>query len=138
MVRADRERIVEAVQNLMDNAVKFMGDQWNPMIQIGARGTDRNGFPILFVEDNGIGIDPVFQDQVFGLFNKLDPSTEGTGIGLAIVKRIIETHGGRIWVESEGKGKVPLHPAARNSHHTTWFEELKSQPRGHCPELSRM
>src|SRR5574341_940351 len=57
VVRADRERIVEAGQNLMDNTVKFMSDQWNPMIQIGARGTDRNGFPILFVEDNGIGID---------------------------------------------------------------------------------
>jgi signal transduction histidine kinase len=82
-----------------------MGDQWDPTIQIGMRGTDQNSFPILFVEDNGIGIDPVFHEQVFGLFNKLDPSSEGTGIGLAIVKRVIETHGGRIWVESEGKGK---------------------------------
>jgi PAS domain S-box-containing protein len=105
VVRVDRERVIEVVQNLLDNAVKFMGEQWNPTIQIGTRGTDHKGFPILFVEDNGIGIDPVFHDQVFGLFNKLDPSSEGTGIGLAIVKRVIETHGGRIWVESEGRGK---------------------------------
>lgn len=105
VVRVDRERVIEVVQNLLDNAVKFMGDQWNPTIQVGMRGTDHNSFPILFVEDNGIGIDPVFHEQVFGLFNKLDPSSEGTGIGLAIVKRVIETHGGRIWVESEGKGK---------------------------------
>ena len=60
---------------------------------------------ILFVQDNGIGIDPQFQERIFGLFNKLDARSEGTGVGLALVKRIIEVHGGQIWVESEpGKG----------------------------------
>lgn len=57
------------------------------------------------MEDNGIGIDPQFHERIFGLFNKLDIKAEGTGIGLALVKRIIEVHGGNIWVESElGKG----------------------------------
>jgi signal transduction histidine kinase len=82
-----------------------MGDQPNPHIEIGQEGTTQDGTPILFVRDNGIGIDPKFKDRIFGLFDKLDPRSEGTGIGLALVKRIIEFHGGRIWVESEpGKG----------------------------------
>ena len=54
------------------------------------------------MRDNGIGIDPRHQDKVFGLFNKLEATAEGTGVGLALVKRIIEVHGGRVWVESEG------------------------------------
>jgi PAS domain S-box-containing protein len=104
-VYGDRPRLFEVLQNLVDNAAKFMGDQPNPHIEIGQQGTDDNGTPILFVRDNGIGIDPKFKDRIFGLFDKLDPHTEGTGIGLALAKRIIEFHGGRIWVESEpGKG----------------------------------
>jgi signal transduction histidine kinase len=101
----DRARLVEAVQNLIDNAVKFMGEQPNPRIEIGASGTDANGNPVFFVQDNGIGIDPKYHEQIFGLFNKLDAQTEGTGVGLALVRRIIEGHGGRIWVESHGAGQ---------------------------------
>jgi PAS domain S-box-containing protein len=104
VVQGDRVRLVEVVQNLIDNACRFMGDQPEPHITIGWSGTDRDGKPILFVRDNGIGIDPQYQEKVFGLFDKLDPRSEGTGIGLALVKRIIEVHGGRIWVESEGSG----------------------------------
>ncbi len=59
---------------------------------------------ILYVWDNGIDIDPCYHDRVFGLFDKLDQKAEGTGVGLAIVNRIVEVHGGRIWVESEGAG----------------------------------
>ncbi len=59
---------------------------------------------ILYVWDNGIDIDPRYHDRVFGLFDKLDQKAEGTGVGLAIVNRIVEVHGGRIWVESEGAG----------------------------------
>lgn len=63
--------------------------------------------PIFYVRDNGMGIAPQHYERVFGLFHKLDPKTDGTGIGLALVKRIIEVHGGRIWVESEpGKGST--------------------------------
>jgi two-component system, chemotaxis family, sensor kinase Cph1 len=101
-VRGDRARLVEAVQNLLDNAAKFMGDQAAPHITMGQRGADRDGKPILFVADNGVGIAPAYHHKVFGLFDKLDPRSEGTGIGLALVKRIIEVHGGRIWIESDG------------------------------------
>ncbi|HMB22988.1 MAG: ATP-binding protein [Chloroflexota bacterium] len=55
--------------------------------------------------DNGIGIDEQYHERVFGLFDKLDPRTEGTRIGLALVKRIVEMHGGKIWLASEGSGK---------------------------------
>ena len=82
-----------------------MGDQPNPHIEIGQEGKTEDGSPILFIRDNGIGIDPKFKDRIFGLFDKLDPRTDGTGIGLALVKRIVEFHRGRIWLESElGKG----------------------------------
>lgn len=100
----DKQRIFEVLQNLIDNAAKFMADQPAPAIMIGQAG-NLDGKSILFVRDNGMGIAPEFKDRVFGLFNKLDALSEGTGIGLALVKRIIEFHGGRIWVESElGKG----------------------------------
>jgi signal transduction histidine kinase len=100
----DSQRLFEVVQNLLDNAVKFMGEQTSPVIEIGTQG-EENGMPVIYIKDNGIGIAPEHHDRIFGLFNKLDPRAEGTGVGLAIVKRIIEVHRGRIWVESEpGKG----------------------------------
>lgn len=106
-VYGDRVRLVEVMQNLVDNAAKFMGGQSAPRVEIGTRGLDSDGKPILFVRDNGVGIEPQHHERVFGLFNKLDPQVEGTGVGLALVKRIVEVHGGRIWVESElGKGST--------------------------------
>jgi PAS domain S-box-containing protein len=103
-VYVDRQRIVEVVQNLLDNAVKFMENQPAPRIEIGCQGSE-NGDPILYVRDNGIGIDPQYYERIFGLFNKLNPDTDGTGIGLALVKRIVEFHNGHIWVESQqGQG----------------------------------
>jgi signal transduction histidine kinase len=105
-VYVDRPRLVEVLQNLIDNAAKFMGDQKEPRIEIGQNGFEDDK-PIFYVRDNGKGIAPEHFERVFGLFNKLDPKTDGTGIGLALVKRIIEVHGGRIWVESElGKGST--------------------------------
>jgi PAS domain S-box-containing protein len=103
-VYGDRARLVEVMQNLIDNAVKFMGSQPNPCIEIGYR-SDFPDKTIFYIKDNGIGIEPQYHDRVFGLFNKLDSNSEGTGVGLALVKRIIEVHGGTIWVESEGSNK---------------------------------
>jgi signal transduction histidine kinase len=99
----DRMRLVEVFQNLVDNAAKFMGDEPAPHIEIGVEQAGEE--MVLFVRDNGIGIDPQAQPMMFSLFKKLDPETEGTGTGLALVRRIVELHGGRIWVESEGPGK---------------------------------
>jgi signal transduction histidine kinase len=103
VVSGDRPRLVEVMQNLIDNAAKFMGDQPAPQIDIGVQ--KKNNEHIFFVRDNGIGIQPAHHEKVFGLFDKLDAQSEGTGVGLALAKRIVEVHGGRIWVESEGKGK---------------------------------
>jgi PAS domain S-box-containing protein len=108
VVRGDRQRLTEVLLNLLDNAAKFMGQRPNPQIEIGQRGTEE-GRPVFFVRDNGIGIAPKFHETIFGLFNRLDPTADGTGIGLALVKRIVEFHGGRIWVESEeGAGSTFL------------------------------
>lgn len=102
-VYVDKERVVEVVQNLVDNAIKFMGNQPEPMIEIGHVLEDER--PIFFVRDNGIGIRKEFHKRIFGLFDKLNTATEGTGVGLALVKRIVEVHGGSIWVDSqEGAG----------------------------------
>lgn len=99
-VFGDRVRLLEVLQNLLENAIKFMGDQPNPEIRIGSI-QDKHGSPVFFIQDNGVGIEPQYQDRIFGLFNKLDASTEGTGIGLTLVRRIIEVHRGSIWVESQ-------------------------------------
>ena len=103
-VCGDRLRLVEAVQNLLENAAKFTGESASPVVRVGSRPGAGGGPPELFVRDNGLGIDPRFHEKVFGLFEQLDPRAEGTGVGLALVKRIVETHGGRVWIESEGRG----------------------------------
>jgi|GEM_PF-600151 len=100
IIKADQARIREVLQNLVENAIKFMGDISQPQIHIGY--LENYGEWTFFVRDNGIGVDPRYQHSIFGLFNKLDPNCEGTGIGLSLVKRIIEFHHGRIWVESPG------------------------------------
>ena len=80
-----------------------MGGQENPVIKI--RFEEINGEHIFSVSDNGIGIEKEHQERIFELFSKLDPNSDGIGIGLGTVKRIIEVHEGRIWVESDGIGK---------------------------------
>jgi signal transduction histidine kinase len=101
-VYGDRMRLVEVMQNLLDNAIKFSSQSADPRISVGVRPGELE--QVFCVHDNGIGIPPAYHERVFGLFNKLDSNAEGTGIGLALVKRIIEVHGGRIWIESEGNG----------------------------------
>lgn len=101
-VETDEIRLVEVYLNLIENAIKFMGDQELPKIHIGF--VERDGMIGCFVRDNGVGIDAEYHDQVFGLFERLSADVEGTGVGLTLVKRIIEVHGGKIWIESEGLG----------------------------------
>ncbi len=103
VVSGDRQRLLQVLINLIDNAVKFMGDQKEPCIEIGIR--DDGGSTIFFVRDNGMGISRENLPKVFGVFERLNPDIPGTGIGLSTVKRIIEAHGGRTWIESEGEGK---------------------------------
>ena len=108
VVYGDRPRLLEVLQNLVDNAAKYMGDQKKPLVEIGQQGNE-NDMPVFYVRDNGMGIEPEHHERIFGLFNKLDAKSEGTGVGLALVKRIVEIHGGRIWVESEpGRGSTFL------------------------------
>ena len=97
----DSLRLSEVFQNLIENAVKFMGDQPAPRIEISAE----SGGDMLtcMITDNGIGIHPSYHDRIFNLFERLDPQIEGTGIGMTLVKRIIEAHGGTITIESEGE-----------------------------------
>ena len=104
-MRGDRTRLAEVVQNLVDNPVKCRWDRPRPRIEIGVRPPGADGMPVVFVRDNGVGIDPRYTERVFGLFEKLDPRSAGTGIGLALVRRIVEVHGGRVWAESEGEGR---------------------------------
>lgn len=101
VIRGDRVRLSEILQNVIENAMKF--SEGPPHIEIGARVED--GFAICTVRDHGIGIEPKYVDRVFGLFEQLDGGSPGTGIGLALVRRIVEVHGGTAWAESEGKGK---------------------------------
>ncbi|MCS6889767.1 MAG: PAS domain S-box protein, partial [Chloroflexus sp.] len=104
-VYGDRTRLREVFQNLIDNAAKFMGDQSAPQIWIDARPADEANMVLVSVRDNGIGINPRYLQRIFGLFERLDQRIEGTGIGLALVRRIVEAHGGKIWAESEGLGR---------------------------------
>ncbi len=103
VVSGDPSRLVEVLQNLVENAVKYMGAQPRPRVEIGVR--KEPGGAVVYVRDNGTGIAPDDQAKVFGLFARLDEQSEGTGIGLSLVKRIIGAHGGDIWVESEGRGR---------------------------------
>lgn len=104
VVLGDRRRLLQVLQNLLDNAVKFMGSEPSPRIEIGSLpgGSKEKG---CYVRDNGVGIEPEDLSRIFGLFDRLHRDAEGTGIGLALVERIIHLHGGRVWVESEGAGK---------------------------------
>jgi signal transduction histidine kinase len=95
-----RVHAYQIFQNLIGNALKYRGAV-PPNVHVGAR--KEGGDWIFSVEDNGIGIQPEYQSQVFGLFKRLhaDSNRAGTGIGLALCKKLVERYGGRIWVDSE-------------------------------------
>ena len=101
-VRADRTGLVQLLQNLIGNAIKYRGKA-EPCIEIWGERQEKDWR--FAVRDNGIGIKPEYAEQVFGVFKRLHGAAyPGTGIGLAICQRIVETHGGRIWVESGAEG----------------------------------
>lgn len=103
-VHCDRIKVVEVFQNLLENAVKFTQNKADPKINIGSRQLE-DGTTVCFISDNGIGIEPRHQEKAFNLFEKLNTEIEGSGVGLAIAKRVVELHGGRIWVESAGNNQ---------------------------------
>lgn len=107
-VRGSRVRIGELFSNLIVNAIKY-NDKALPTVRVAWAQNGRSDSVTFSVEDNGIGIETRYQERIFGIFEKLNPREdyEGTGAGLAICKRIVEEHGGRIWVNSEvGKGST--------------------------------
>jgi len=105
-IMVDQHQLIRLFQNLIGNAIKYNQNQ--PKIHISSEKKDNQW--LFAFKDNGIGIDPQYQDRIFGIFQRLHGRDEysGTGIGLAVGKKIVERHGGEIWVESEGKGKGSL------------------------------
>ena len=99
----DAGRIFEVFQNLVGNAIKFAKSEDASVVEIGAE--ESAGQVVCHVRDNGVGIQPEYLERVFNLFERLNPRVEGTGIGLALAKRIVEFHNGKIWAESEGPGR---------------------------------
>jgi signal transduction histidine kinase len=107
IIEGDRHLLEIALTNLLDNAWKFTGKTKNARIEFGTELKD--GKPVMFIRDNGVGFDMTYVDKLFGAFSRLHTTEEfpGTGIGLATVQRVIHRHGGKIWAKSEvGKGTV--------------------------------
>jgi len=102
-VYADKTRLREVVQNLVENSIKYRNVDIPLKIDIGT--ISKEDEIVYFVKDNGMGIKKEYLNKIFGLFEKLNPSIDGTGIGLALAKRIVELHGGKIWAESDGLDK---------------------------------
>ena len=101
-VAGDRARLLLVLERLLDNAVKFSGDQLERRVEIGVRQDGEK--TVCYVRDNGMGIDPRYHQKAFELFDKFDRHSQGVGLGLALIKRIVEVHGGRVWIESCGPG----------------------------------
>jgi signal transduction histidine kinase len=102
-VYGDRSMLRHVFTNLLSNALKFTREEEAPRLEIGAENQDAR--PVFFVRDNGVGFDAQYADTLFGVFERLHEDVEGTGVGLAIVERIVERHGGTVWAEgTEGEG----------------------------------
>ena len=106
-MRAEKKRMAQVMENLISNAIKYAGpDNPSPKIDVGVR--EENGRNIFYIQDNGIGIDHKYYATIFQVFQRLPQAKrieEGTGVGLTTAQRIIENHGGKIWLDSEpGKG----------------------------------
>jgi len=103
MLFADSQHLRQIWHNLIENAIKYSRNDCLPRIELGVR--QENGETIFFVKDNGIGIDLRYGAKIFKMFEKLDPLSDGAGLGLSMIQRLVEKYGGRIWVESEGIGR---------------------------------
>ncbi|HRG89826.1 MAG TPA: ATP-binding protein, partial [Chitinophagales bacterium] len=97
----DHVLIKQVWANLLSNAVKYSGNRENPMIEIGCY--DQNGQTVYYIKDNGVGFDLQYAGKLFGVFQRLHKPSEfpGTGVGLAIVHRIITRHGGKVWANAK-------------------------------------
>jgi two-component system, LuxR family, sensor kinase FixL len=103
VIWADRKRLVQVLENLIGNAIKYTSDTANPLVHVF--WNDAPTEIQLCLKDNGPGIESQYHAKIFGLFQRLDSSKEGTGVGLTIVSRIMQLHGGRVWVNSQlGQG----------------------------------
>lgn len=103
----DRTQMLQLLQNLISNALKYRQVNQRPIVDISAER--RGAYCTFAVRDNGIGIDPAYHERIFGMFQRLHSRSEypGTGVGLAICSKIVERHGGKLWVESvPGEGSV--------------------------------
>lgn len=129
----DRNRMIQVFENLIDNAIKYMGSQEDPVIRIEAkRLQDENQFLVI---DNGSGMDAVALEKLFTPFERFDGSVEGSGLGLYMVKKIIESHNGSITAKSEGLGKgsifivslpIAKHPSQRSADEENQLEVRRS------------
>src|SRR6185295_19816741 len=105
---ADPQQLAQLFQNIIGNAMKFHGEE-PPAIHVGCE--ERPDVWVFTVRDNGIGLDPQYADRIFMMFQRLHTKADypGTGIGLAICEKIVERHGGRIWLESEPGNGTTFH-----------------------------
>ncbi len=111
MVRADRDMLAEVLVRALDNALKFTRRSSSARIEVGAETDTRTGSVVLYIRDNGIGLNPDEAERAFGVFGQLNSPDEfeGTGIGLAIVKRIMDRYGGRVWIAGAPGQGATLH-----------------------------
>jgi PAS domain S-box-containing protein len=134
-VTADRVQLGQLFQNLISNAIKFHGEV-SPCIHVSAKPKGKEW--VFSVEDNGIGIEPQYTERIFAIFQRLHSPKDysGTGIGLAICKKIVECHGGRVWVESQpGQGATFYFTLSSERRRTDRRREnQKAEPSAKMPE----
>jgi light-regulated signal transduction histidine kinase (bacteriophytochrome) len=132
----DRIKLTEVFLNLINNAIKFSSKQEaKPVVDV--KYEDSGDLHQFSVKDNGIGIDPKYHDKVFGIFKRLHSQDEyeGSGAGLGIVKKVIEDHKGKVWIESEaGKGTKFLFTIPKNLKVSKGEEEKGETSEGDAPE----